>query len=195
MKHLILSGGRPWRGEDGGKLWVQALLAHCGSEARIGFCVFAQEEAEWPETIRSNAGLITKFAGDTAVNSKTMTAESFTEVSEWANVIVIPGGIPERLEQALKPYGDILQLWDGKTISGSSAGADIMCERYMYLQDRVVKQGFGWVPVSFIPHWQADLLGWKPEDWRWAETQLARGPGELPLLCVREADFVELAVQ
>jgi hypothetical protein len=196
MKHLILSGGRPWLSDNGGKRWVDALLAYSGKTVHIAYCLFAQDPADWPETLRTNQDLVRQFAGSREVSFKTLEHDSFFDVSAWADVIVIVGGDPAMLRDVLEQYGDLMQLWDGKTISGSSAGADIMVRRYMYLQDKVIQEGFGWVPVHFIPHWQANgWKGWEPKDWAWAANELAGQPGQEPLLCVREGDFVEIAVQ
>jgi hypothetical protein len=194
MKHLILSGGRPWLSDSGGKQWVDALLARSGNTVHVAYCLFAQDASEWPETLRTNKALVQKFAGKRTVSFKTLEHDTFFEVSAWAHVIVIVGGDPATLRDTLEQYGDLMALWDGKTISGSSAGADIMVRRYMYLQDKVVQEGFGWVTANLLPHWEA-YEGWTAEDWQWAVNKLAGRPGEEPLLCIREGDFTEIAVQ
>ncbi|HEV7454290.1 MAG TPA: Type 1 glutamine amidotransferase-like domain-containing protein [Candidatus Saccharimonadales bacterium] len=196
MKHLILSGGRPWSGEGGGRHWVHSLFSQSGQKVRVAYCLFAEETAHWPEILLTNQELITKHAGNHSVSFKTLEHDTFFDVSTWADVIVIVGGDPVRLRAALEQYGDLMQIWDGKTISGSSAGADIMVRRYVYLQDKTMHEGFGWVPANFIPHWQSTgWKDWEAQDWEWAANQLAGVPGEDPLLCVREGDFVEVAVQ
>jgi peptidase E len=192
MKHLILAGGQ--MDVKGGRAWVEALLQDCKSSAKVAFCLFAREESDWDQVVSGHIDLITRYT-DKRVNFKVFEAINFAEVSAWANVVVIVGGDPWRLKNTLEQYGNLMELWDGKTISGSSAGADIMVRRYMYLQDKVVQAGFGWVPVNVIPHWRAEgWKGWKPADWQWAARELAAGPGETPLLCIREGDFVEIEV-
>jgi peptidase E len=193
VKHLILSGGKPTESEA----WVRALVAHAGPEARIALCLFAAEDPNMEQQIADGVSkVITKWAGKVQVSFKALTADNFALVSEWANVVVIPGGSPMKLTQELEPHGDLLQLWDGKTISGASAGADIMCRRYVYLQDKSFHDGLGWVAANFIPHWQAETWeGWASEDWDWAARELAETPGKTPLLTVREGHFVEITVQ
>jgi peptidase E len=195
VKYLILSGGKPAHREA----WVQALLAHAGRDARVAFCMFASEDDATARAVVS--GLSASIAegvgvGGDEISFDTLTAKNFEEVSAWANVIVIPGGDPMKLKKELEPHGDLLKLWDGKTISGSSAGADIMCRRYVYLQDKSFHEGFGWVNANFIPHWQApNWDGWTAKDWAWASRELSAKPGSTPLLTIREGEFVEIAVQ
>jgi peptidase S51-like protein len=192
MKHLILNGGKPIER----KAWVELLLRDAGREARIAFCMFAAPSEDLREKML--AGIqqqITKHAGVRQIAFRVLEADNFNEVSAWANIIVIPGGDPWQLKNALAQYGDLMELWDGKTVAGFSAGADVMVRRYMYLQDKVVQEGFGWLPVNLIPHWQADFEGWRADDWQWASRQLASGPGDVPLITIREGEFVEFAVQ
>ncbi|MET0779397.1 MAG: Type 1 glutamine amidotransferase-like domain-containing protein [Candidatus Saccharimonadales bacterium] len=197
MKHLILAGGRPWSGQGEGKHWVEALFSHTAKDdIHVAYCLFAEEVSHWPEVLLTNQELITKHAGSHSVSFQTLEHDTFFDVSAWADVIVIVGGDPARLREALEQYGDLMQVWDGKTISGSSAGADIMVHKYIYLQNKAVQEGFGWIKANFIPHWQhSGWKDWSTKDWEWAAGELAGMPGGAPLLCVREGDFVEVAVQ
>jgi hypothetical protein len=191
MKHLILGGGKVTT--LGGKAWAKALLGHTGKTVKIAMCMFAIDETEWTSEADETINEIKRLT-DKRIEHAVLEADTFMDVSAWADAIIIVGGDPARLKNTLEQYGDLMSLWDGKTIAGSSAGADIMCQRYMYLQDRIVQEGFGWVPANIIPHWEADFEDWKPEDWKWAARELAGGPGEAPLLCMREGDFVEIKV-
>lgn len=81
-----------------------------------------------------------------------------------ARLLVLPGGSPSRLLSALRdtPVGELLVtlLLDGVVLSGSSAGAMVLCE-WTVLPDRtgprggtVVERGLGLVPgVLVVPHW------------------------------------------
>ncbi|HSX35126.1 MAG TPA: Type 1 glutamine amidotransferase-like domain-containing protein [Candidatus Saccharimonadales bacterium] len=193
MKHLILSGGKP--AERGA--WVHALLAHAGREARVALCMFASEDETLAQAMATGLKAVIADAAEIPdISFKVLDAANFKDVSAWANVIVISGGDPAKLKKELEPHGDLMQVWDGKTIAGSSAGADIMCKRYAYLQDKTFGGGFGWVPANIIPHWQAETWpGWDEADWAWAAKELSGKAGEAPLLTIREGEFVEIAVQ
>lgn len=84
-----------------------------------------------------------------------------------ARLVVLPGGSPSRLLDALRAHGldtllaDLLD--DGGSVCGSSAGAMVLGER-LALPDRglEVVAGLGLVPgVAVVPHWR----GPGPADW------------------------------
>lgn len=80
-----------------------------------------------------------------------------------ARLLVLPGGSPSRLLAALQdtPVGELVAtlLADGAVVSGSSAGAMVLCD-WTVLPDRrgpegtVVERGLGLVPeLLVVPHW------------------------------------------
>ena len=85
------------------------------------------------------------------------------EVLRRARLLVLPGGSPSRLLQALQTSGvdrvvtDLLAA--GGVVSGSSAGAMVLCG-WTVLPDRpgpAVERGLGVVPgVLVLPHWSGD---------------------------------------
>lgn len=79
-----------------------------------------------------------------------------------ARLLVLPGGSPSRLLEVLQstPVGALVeeQLADGVVVSGSSAGAMVLCG-WTVLPDRgpAVAPGLGLVPgLLVLPHWSGD---------------------------------------
>jgi len=195
MKRLVLMGGSPWKSDDMGRGLVESLIQHYPIEARVAFCIFAQPESDWRATEQVNRELIQKFAGNTKISFQTMTEDNFSEVSEWADIINLPGGNPFTLKEKLDLCGDVSSLWDGKVIAGSSAGADVLCEKYMFLQEKRIGEGFGWIKASCLPHWRANFDDWNDSDWNRAEAELLHQHSTLPVLCIPEGKFIEIAVR
>lgn len=192
MKRLILMGGRPWLARDGGYEFVNTLLRDHKLKVKLALCIFAQPESDWAETEKINTETITKFANGTKVDVKVMTPDNFVELSKWSDVVYMPGGNSKTLKKRLQPF-NIKKMWDGKTIAGSSAGAHVLCMRSVYLQDRTIIKGLGWVRASVLVHWRSDdFAGFTPTDWDWAEETLAAP--ELPLICLPESKFVEVTI-
>ena len=82
-----------------------------------------------------------------------------------ARLLVLPGGSPRRLLEALRstPVGDLVGelLADGGVVSGSSAGAMVLCA-WTVLPERgpTVAPGLGLVPRTLVvPHWSGSS-GW-----------------------------------
>lgn len=195
MKRLILLGGRPWLATDGGERFASVLFRYFPQDVKIAFCIFAQPESEWEETRTWNTNMFKQFKGERKIDYQTMTAENFAEVSAWANIIYVAGGNPFQLLDKLKSCGDISKLWDGKVIAGSSAGADLFCEGFTFLQDKTFGRGLGWVKASCIPHWRSDdFEGYASKDWDEIEVESLRQLPDRPVLCIPEGDFVECSV-
>jgi cyanophycinase-like exopeptidase len=77
----------------------------------------------------------------------------FAEALVRAELLVLPGGSPARLLEALRPHADALRsaVEGGTAVSGASAGAMVLC-RWTALPDagmRVVP-GLGLVPVDLV---------------------------------------------
>lgn len=195
MRRLILLGGRPWLAKDEGEQFVNTLFRHAPQDVKLAFCIFAQPESEWEETRIWNVNLFKRFKGERKVDYQTLTPENFAEASAWADIIYVPGGDPFQLLDTLKACGDIAKLWDGKVIVGSSAGADLFCEGFTFLQNKTFGHGLGWVKASCIPHWQSETFeGYTPKDWDEVEAESLRQQPGLPVLCIPEGDFVECSV-
>lgn len=80
-----------------------------------------------------------------------------------ASIIVLPGGSPSRLLDALRQFAidELLHrfLNDGGIVMGASAGAMVLCER-TWLPDRGrMDDGLGLVPAALVlPHWSPNGL-------------------------------------
>ena len=113
------------------------------------------------------------------------------EALRRARLLVLPGGSPSRLLDALRATGVdrvVTELLaDGGVVSGSSAGAMVLC-RWTVLPDRpgpAVERGLGVVPdVLVLPHWS----GSGRDDWLRAVD--AAVPAEVEVLGVPEQSGV-----
>lgn len=195
MKRLVLMGGRPWLGSDHGKSFANTLFRYFPEEVKLAFCIFAQPETDWRETKEVNQKMFSKYKGKRKLSYKTMTSKNFDEVSKWADIIYIPGGDPFILKQKIDAIGDVGELWDGKVIAGSSAGADLFCIGFVYLQEKTFGQGLGWVKATCIPHWRGDFNDYNDKDWDWAEKESLKKFPEFPVLCIPETEFVEYTIK
>lgn len=194
MKRLILMGGRPWFAEDGGKKFVETLFRYHPRQVKLAFCIFAQPESDWEETRAVNISMFDKFKGDRSIEYQTMTDDNFADVSAWADIIYLPGGVTSVLSDRLASKGDLATVWDGKVIAGASAGANFMCEGYISLNQKTYGRGLGWVKATGIPHWRSDYDNYTDEDWDLVEQKALTEAPNTPVLCIPESEFVEFTV-
>ncbi len=188
-------GGRPWVSDDQGEYFTRVLFRYFSKKLNLAFCIFAQAETDWQETEQRNIEMFNLYKGKRDISFQTMTPENFAEVSKWADVIYMPGGDPDILKQKLAACGDIARLWDGKVIAGSSAGADVLCKYYLFLQNKTLSEGLGWVNASCIPHWRDKFEDYTDKHWDEEETKLHKMYPEIPILCIPEGEFVEITVK
>lgn len=187
-------GGHQWEARDKGKYFSQALLRYYRDTANIAFCMFAQPKNEWQRIMSGNMAMIQGFCEGKTINFKLLNEDNFTEVSQWADIVYIPGGDPFLLKKKLEEVENIANIWDKKVIAGSSAGAFVLCEQFVYLQERRFGQGFGWIGVSCIAHWRDEFEDYAQKDWDWAEQESLKRFPSLPVLTVPEGEFVEFSV-
>lgn len=192
MKHLILMGGRPWVARDKGQHQTEVIFRHCQQSAKVAFCNFAQDESEWEDTVSVNLKMFKSFYNGT-LEHRVMNQSSVESDSEWSDIIYIPGGDPFVLINELKPFV-LDKLWDGKVIVGASAGADLLCARFPYLQEKRFGDGLGWVKATCIPHWRDDFNNYTEQDWDWAESESLKRNPDLPVLCIPEGQVAEFSV-
>lgn len=194
MKRLILMGGRPWEARDGGQRLVEVTFRYFPGDVKLAFCNFAQNETDWNETTQRNSHMFSQFKPTGKIETKIMTTENFAEVSKWADVIYIPGGDPYVLYEKVTTSGDVANLWDDKIIAAGSAGADLFCSNYVFLQNKTFGHGLGWIDMSCVPHWRDDFNDYTQADWDWAEQEALKRFPDTPVLCIPEGEFVEFTV-
>ncbi|HSW79595.1 MAG TPA: Type 1 glutamine amidotransferase-like domain-containing protein [Candidatus Saccharimonadales bacterium] len=198
MKRLILIGGHPGKATDDNVL-SYALRTHPANKVNIAFCNYAHIDTQWKDVEKELIAMFEQFGGGKSLAFKTLSRDNFNEVSEWAGVIYITGGNPAKLKSELDKHEGLDTLWDGKIITGSSAGADIMCEQFVYLQEKTLGDGYGWVRATMIPHWghydEAEFEKYTDDDFEFVRAKALKSRPDLPVLCIPEGQFVEIAVQ
>lgn len=92
------------------------------------------------------------------------------------------------LLDTLNRIPDWTRYIEGKTIAGTSAGADMLA-KYAYGLDRlVVLDCLGILPLKFIPHWQSDYNA--PNiNWHKAYQELKEYKEDLEIVTLKEGEF------
>ncbi len=197
MKRLILIGGHPGKADHDNAL-TYALRTHPAIEIKVAFCNFARTDTRWDDTDKDSTEMFNRFGGDKKLIYKTISQENFREVSTWADVIYMPGGDPAALKSELDKFPGLAELWDGKIIAGSSAGADVMCASFVFLQDKSIGNGYGWVQATCIPHWghyeESESVKYSDEDFESVRKKAQKNRPDLPVLCIPEGQFVEFSI-
>jgi hypothetical protein len=118
--------------------------------------------------------------------------DSFIEQCHNADVIYIHGGDDHLLHYWMSKY-NLIDIFKDKVVAANSASSDMLSAHYWTCDWRQCADGFGILPIKFIPHYQSafgtdDPRG--PIDWEKAKQELAEyGDKTLPLHALKEGEF------
>jgi hypothetical protein len=160
---------------------------------KVLFNFFSQKREDW-EVKYENYDNYLKESVDLKVETKMAMPDEFTEQCQWADVVIFAGGDDDLLQYRMSKF-NVPKIWEGKIVTGSSAGADYLSVAFWPYDWREVKDGSGIVPVKFIPHYkfaesmEGDTRG--PIDWKKAYEELKNyGDKNLPIHALEEGDFI-----
>jgi len=106
--------------------------------------------------------------------------EDFASQIEQVNVVFLQGGDTNRILEALKSYPQLADMFKGKTIVGSSAGAYALANLGTSHEEIYMREGLNILPLRVVCHYQSDRL--PPSKTSLEEIQNAKQELELVLL-------------
>ena len=173
---------------DGGKAFCEELVKNFSDPVNILDCVFARLQTVWEETFAKDKEFFKTQLPGKKLELQLANIDTFLQQIKWADIIYFRGGSSEELVKSLQQYNSFVQHIQGKTVAGTSAGADALSKYYYGLDNLEIRNGLGLVPVKTIPHFKSDYHGWE-FDWEKAETELKAYREDLPLVTLREGEF------
>jgi peptidase E len=193
MTKYILVGGYPHRAADGGKAFAEELVKGFTQPVKILDCLFARPQENWPVAFEQDKEFFGRHLPDTKFEIELADPKNFIDQTKWADAIYIRGGENELLlVELLKQEAGLKEALDGKTLAGSSAGANAISTYYYGLDDLTFEKGLGWLPIKTIVHWQSD---YNAPNINWESTYAGmKGYGDpsLPIQTLKEGEFVVL---
>jgi len=162
MGIVLLEGGSEFQGEME-EPDRKALALAGGQHARVVIIPTAaapdnnskragNTASKWFRTLGARNISVLPIIDKESANDPELSAEL-----DGASLIYILGGFPGYLDHTLKEslcLNALLHAYEkGAVITGSSAGAMVLCERYFDPEDKKIKNGFGILKdVILIPH-------------------------------------------
>ncbi|PKM91120.1 hypothetical protein CVU82_03635 [Candidatus Falkowbacteria bacterium HGW-Falkowbacteria-1] len=190
MKKYILVGGYLHKAKDGGKAFFEELIKGFDQNRPIKIlnCMFARNRDGWENKLQENRDLFSKYIN----NFELILADpkKFVEQVKASDVVFLQGGYTEPLMKTLSESGDWIKGLEGKTIAGTSAGAEVISKYYYICSTSRTGVGFGLLPIKFIPHWHSDLDEYLNFDWDKGLQELKDYQEDLPVYTLAEGDFV-----
>lgn len=185
---FMLVGGYPHKAPDGGKAFAEELVKGHTEPVKFLDCLFARPEETWGKGHAQDKELFGSNLPEKQLDMVLADSQIFIEQIKWADVIYIRGGSNDVLREALITQKGWVEALAGKTLAGSSAGAN-MLSKYFWSPDSLqCGDGLGILPIKVIVHYGSDYNA-PNVDWEKAEAELKAYKEDLPILKLAEGQF------
>ncbi len=190
MVKYILIGGNSHSAEDGNKALFEELKKDVANRPiKLLDCLFARPKEIWKEKFKDD---LDYFSKDKDFELELANPENFIEQIRNSDIVFFKGGTPKDLITILNTTGDWFKEMDGKTLVGSSGGADTICKYYGVGKKMSIGEGLGLLPIKMIPHWKSESDYGKDKniDWHALLEQLEAYKEDLETITIKEGEFV-----
>lgn len=184
---FVLGGGYLDKATDGGKAFYEELIKDYAEPVKVLVCLFARQEETWNQVFEETKEVF-KNCTTKSIEFKMATQQEFAEQVKWANTIFLKGGFTEQLLSVLRTCGGWKNDLAGKTIAGSSAGADVLVKYFYNLDTLQLGAGLGLIPAKVLVHYQSDYNTLNI-NWEKIYSELQEYKEELPVLALKEGEF------
>lgn len=191
MTRYILAGGADRT--VGGKKFLDAILEGFDRPVKVLDCFFAETRETWDERFRAWCDFYEKNAGKGTVEATLAFPDVFPQQAAGADIIYLHGGDNALLAHYLGKYPNLTDIFAGKTVLGSSAGASFLSAYNWTCDWREVQKGSGIVPVRVVVHYGSDYGkndSRGPIDWEAAKKELEAFAPDMPLHCLSEGELI-----
>jgi peptidase E len=192
----ILVGGYPQKGLNEGKDFAEELVKDFGESVNILVCLFARTRDVWEKAYNQDVEAFQRHLPEKKLEIVMADPKKFIEQLKAADVLYLRGGSSTQLlVDTLKWYPDLKSMLQGKTVAGSSAGADAISQYYYGLDTPdEIKEGLGLLPVKVVVHYRSDYNA--PNiDWDKVDALMENTHPEFPTLNLAEGQFEVMTAQ
>ena len=175
------------------KRFHQELVKDLGNAPQFLLCNFAQGREYWEAKFQGYSSTIGEDMPNGVVPAFTLAMpDIFVGQCQKADVIYFHGGDDYLLKFWMGQF-DMSKLFKSKVVATNSASSDMLSAHYWTCDWRLCADGFGILPIKFIPHFQTTFGNNDPRgpiDWDKAKQELAEyGDRSLPIYALGEGEF------
>lgn len=155
---FVLHGGLTSFASQNNTLFFKAITSQLKDGDKVLFVGFARDDEKIEAVYERDKKALLEQT-DRNVNVINAIHENFAEQIQSSAVVYITGGDTRKLLKELKQYPELPSLLDGKTIVGSSAGANVFSSLYYSTTLKTVCEGLGILPYLLVCHYGNTELG------------------------------------
>ncbi len=193
MTKYILNSGGIKNVPELKKQFHQEIVKDLGNSPKFLLCNFAQGREYWEVKFQGYSNAIREDMPEgVAPTFELAMPDRFAKQCKQADVIYFHGGDEHLLHYWMEQL-DIPAIFEGKVVATNSASSDMLSVAFWTCDWREVHEGFGTLPIKFIPHFKSNFGDDDPRgsiDWQKAYDELAAyGDTSLPILALKEGEF------
>ena len=175
------------------KQFHQELIKGLGDTPKFLLCNFAQGREYWEAKFQGYSDATAEDMPDGVNPSFTLAVPGdFAKQCGEADVIYFHGGDDHLLKYWMGQF-DMPVLFKDKVVATNSASSDMLATHYWTCDWRQCGDGFGILPIKFIPHYQSAFGADDPRgaiDWEKAKQELSDyGDKSLKIYALKEGEF------
>jgi hypothetical protein len=197
MTKYVLNSGGIKNHPDLKKKFHLELTNGIGNDLTFLLCNFAQAREYWESKFDQYSQAIQEDFAEKPTGFKTKyelaMPDTFEAQCGRADVIYFHGGDDHLLQYWMRNY-NLSEIFKDKVVATNSASSNMLTASYWTCDWREVSNGFGIVPVKFIPHYMSNFGAKDPRgpiDWRQAYKELADyGDVALPIHALKEGEYI-----
>jgi len=152
MTKFILHGGGTRKDSIKNKTFFQQIASTSKGGDLLIIC-FARPKKEWKKHFENEQKKFSHIRGTLNFILADDKPKKFRQQIESANAIYIKDGNDALLQKKIKPIEDFEELIQGKTIAGSSAGANLLSKYYYSTDNCRIEEGLGILQIKLFTHY------------------------------------------
>lgn len=156
MTKFILHGGMTSVRNEENKKFHEEVVEDLPENPKILILLFSIEEDRWREEYKHQKNNFIENLGDLGFEFKLASKENFLEELEWADAVHFRGGSTLLLLDVMENYPEFKDSLEGKTVSGSSAGALYLVDNFYENDIEEIHRGLGVININLITHYPSE---------------------------------------
>ncbi|MBU1179328.1 Type 1 glutamine amidotransferase-like domain-containing protein [Patescibacteria group bacterium] len=151
----ILHGGAARRETEDNKKFFEEITKGLSDSSNVLVVCYAKPKETWSETLEAVKKTISSASPQKVLNFELASdkTSAFIEQIKKADAIYLLGGDSHTLKEYLSHVPNLSELWAGKTVAGSSAGALVLSKYFYENDDDTYNEGLSILPFKTFCHY------------------------------------------
>jgi len=158
MTKYILHGGASKRETEDNKKFFREIADSLPNSAEVLVVCYMMVGKDWPEVLKADKRKFSSAAPDKKLNL--VLADTHPDVFRGqlksADAVYLHGGNTHILKEYPDKIPNLENLWQGKIIAGTSAGALVLTKYWYENDDDTYNQGLGILPFKLFCHYSEE---------------------------------------